>query len=134
MASPPRFSIAAISLVAALSGCVSPSPVSDGCGNVTQLFFGLAVPGGGEIGEAEWQAFLAETVTPRFPDGFTVFDGRGQYRQDGAVIREPSRMLAVAHRCDSAAESALREIVDDYKRRFRQESVLRIDLRGRVSF
>ena len=30
--------------------------------------------------DAEWTEFAARTITPNFPDGFTVFDGDGQWR------------------------------------------------------
>ena len=32
------------------------------------------------VDASEWEAFLAERITPRFPAGFTVFDAYGQWR------------------------------------------------------
>src|SRR5437016_3726037 len=47
----------------------------------TELYFGRSIPGGGEVSAAEWQRFLADVVTPRFPNGFTIVDAAGQYRE-----------------------------------------------------
>ena len=44
------------------------------------LYFGRDKPSGGEVSEAEWAAFLAESVTPRFPDGLSVLPVEGQTR------------------------------------------------------
>ena len=45
----------------------------------TELFFGLLKPNGTEVNDAEFQQFLDREVTPRFPDGFTVISGQGQF-------------------------------------------------------
>src|SRR3982751_5533121 len=45
----------------------------------TELYCGLSRPEGGRIADAEWSQFLDEVVTPRFPEGFSVLDGYGQY-------------------------------------------------------
>ncbi len=47
---------------------------------VAELFFGRNIRGRAPLTEAEWRAFAAEIVTPNFPDGFTVFDGDGQWQ------------------------------------------------------
>lgn len=36
------------------------------------------------VSDEDWRAFLAAEVTPRFPDGLTVIDAAGQWR-DGAA-------------------------------------------------
>ena len=35
------------------------------------LYLGRDKPAGGEVSDAEWASFLADTVTPRFPAGLT---------------------------------------------------------------
>jgi hypothetical protein len=42
----------------------------------TTLYFGLARPAG-TISRKEWKAFVAEEVTPRFPQGFTTWEAQG---------------------------------------------------------
>src|SRR3954463_6899250 len=46
----------------------------------TELYFGTDKPDGAAVTEEEWTRFLAEEVTARFPDGFTVLEGYGQFR------------------------------------------------------
>ena len=90
----------------------------------TTLYFGLSRPAG-TIGGPQWQAFLREQVTPRFPSGLTVWDAHGQWRRpNGTIGRERAKVLLVVHDGGSAARTALGEIVAVYKQTFEQESVL----------
>jgi len=90
----------------------------------TTLYFGLSRPAG-TIGETEWQAFLREQVTPRFPEGLTVWDADGQWRRpNGRIGRERAKVLLVVHDGRPAARAALSELVARYKQTFQQESVL----------
>ncbi|MDU7190162.1 MAG: DUF3574 domain-containing protein, partial [Enterobacter sp.] len=69
----------------------------------TTLYFGLNRPAGAQITGNEWQQFVDQDVTPRFRDGLTVFDARGQWLgNDGKVAREPSKALMLIHANDSA--------------------------------
>ena len=53
----------------------------------TTLYFGLTHRAG-RVSESQWQAFLREEVTPRFPDGLTVWQTDGQWRKsDGRIGR-----------------------------------------------
>ena len=45
----------------------------------TTLYFGTARPKG-SVSELEWQMFLRDEVTARFPEGLTVWDAEGQWR------------------------------------------------------
>lgn len=61
---------------------------------VEQLFFGRNMPGGQVVSDSAWINFLSEVVTPRFPDGLTVFQAAGQWRgADGKIEREASFVL-----------------------------------------
>ena len=42
-----------------------------------ELFMGRSNASGEVVDDDAWATFLGETVTPRFPDGLTVLDGRG---------------------------------------------------------
>jgi Protein of unknown function (DUF3574) len=90
-----------------------------------RLYFGR-VHAAGIVGEEEWAAFLAEEVTPRFPEGLTVWLADGQWR-DGTnrlTVREPTFVLEVVHSHRSNRDAQLKAIVTAYKRRFSQQSVL----------
>ena len=57
----------------------------------TTLYFGLARPKG-SVSELEWQMFLRDEVTKRFPDGLTVWEAEGQWRTPaGSIDHEQSR-------------------------------------------
>ncbi|MCZ7647716.1 MAG: DUF3574 domain-containing protein [Planctomycetota bacterium] len=101
----------------------------------TECYFGLNVPAGGRVSDADWQGFLDAEITPRFRDGLTVLDAYGQYlAQDGRLAREPSKLLILFHPPSAEADARLRAIVDAYKRRFRQESVLVARMPAEVRF
>jgi len=60
----------------------------------TELYFGRSIPGGGMVSDDEWDKFLAEVVTPRFPNGFTILKATGQYREtNGTIDKEPSEIM-----------------------------------------
>jgi hypothetical protein len=100
------------------------------------LYFGTAIPGGtGTVSATDWDAFLRDTVTPRFPDGLTVLAANGQWRgADGVVVREPSYVLELLHPGEASAEREIAAIVQAYKTRFRQEAVMRVTSPACVSF
>jgi hypothetical protein len=90
------------------------------------LYFGRNRPNGGTVSDAEWQSFLYEVVTPRFPAGLTTVEATGQWRgRSGVVERERAGVLTVFHAGDEAARRAVAEVAAEYKRRFQQEAVLR---------
>ena len=83
-----------------------------------------------------WRRFVDREITPRFPDGFTVLDGHGQWRKPGEarVIREPSTVLLVAMPDAPERRARLAEVAEAYKRRFAQESVVTLLTPSCVSF
>lgn len=92
-----------------------------------KLFFGRNRGGVEVVSDAAWGGFLAEEVTPRFPDGLTVFDAAGQWRGPAGVIAgERSKVLLVLAEPGAESMRLTREIAEAYKNRFDQESVLRV--------
>jgi Protein of unknown function (DUF3574) len=90
------------------------------------LYFGRNRPSGGLVSDAEWQSFLDEVVTPRFPAGLTVIDAKGQWRgESGRVEQEKAEILTLFHPGDAAARRAVDQVIHEYQRRFQQEAVLR---------
>lgn len=100
----------------------------DGMDTFTELnaYFGQEKGDGETVSEEEWQTFLADTVTPRFPDGLTVLDARGQWldTDQGRLYRESTKVLNVLVPDDAsnASVAAIREISDIYKARFEQQA------------
>ena len=129
-----------LAVILATAGCdsaaedVGPAPGADAtCDSGdrmirTELFFGLHRRDAPAVTADEWQGFVDEVVTPRFADGLTQFDIDGQYRAStGELIREDSRLIMLLHDGGQAASDSIEAIREEYKRRFDQESVLRID-------
>jgi Protein of unknown function (DUF3574) len=102
----------------------------------TELFFGSAQPDGSTVSEQEFRLFLDQEVTPRFPDGLTLLVGLGQFRHaSGVVVQERSMLLVLLYPSNEPDRvGRIEAIRDAYKRRFRQESVLRLDTTAQVSF
>jgi len=101
----------------------------------TELYFGRDKPDGSVVRDDEWKDFLDREVTPRFPAGFTVLDGTGQYRdKSGKIVKEPSKVLVFLYsKADrKPAGSKINEIRAAYCKQFQQESVLRLDFRKAV--
>lgn len=104
---------------------------------VSEAYFGRAVRGRAEVSEAEWTAFLAEVVTPAFPDGLTALDGQGQWRgRDGRILRERSKvlLLVLPGQDAAAARARLLPVEEAWKRRFDQQSVLTVHRPACVAF
>ena len=117
-----RFSIRPLVFVVMLAvACCATAPTAFS----DRLFFGRSIPGGGDVTEAQWNAFVQEVIVPRFPEGFTLWRGSGHWRgDDGAAVSEPASVLEVVHPATPSADAKLREIAQIYRQRFNQEAVL----------
>lgn len=100
-----------------------------------ELLLGASRADGRAIGDEEWRAFLDAEVTPRFPDGLTVLTGDGQWRNStGRITRERSRVMLVWYIPRATSSTDVDAIREAYKKQFAQESVMRVDGAGCVSF
>lgn len=96
---------------------------------------GRSGPGGEVVSDAEWESFLAESVTPRFPDGLSVVDAAGQWRSSsGDIVRERSKLLVILAPPGTEALELTSEIARDYRLRFDQDAVLRSSTNACVDF
>jgi hypothetical protein len=85
-----------------------------------QLLFGRSV-----APEPAWADFLATSVTPRFPDGLTALDGRGQWLspRTGRISHEESSVLILLVAPAADLRARLDAVREEYKARFQQQSV-----------
>jgi hypothetical protein len=152
---PNRFLLAALFL--AIGGCASPPPASvhtkDPASSTlqgdtlrpaqaqwlrTELYFSVgSLDGKGDvISPARWREFLDQEVTPRFPDGFSVLDAYGQWRDRGA--KEPERLgtkvIVILHANDVQHGKDIEAIRLAWKRITGDLSVLRLSQPAEVSF
>jgi hypothetical protein len=116
---------------ASSDGMVAPAPACQS-GQIAmsrlELLFGAGRKGKPAVNDRQWSAFVDREVTPRFPDGLTMFEGRGQWRDgNGAVRKESMRMLVIWYAPDARRDAEVEAIRDAYKARFAQESVMRVD-------
>ena len=95
---------------------------------------GRGVDGVEVVSDADWEAFLADTITPRFPDGLSVIDVAGQGSSGGVVDRERTKMLLVLAPPGDEPMDRIDEIGEEYKQRFNQNSVLRVVTEACVAF
>jgi len=100
-----------------------------------RLYFGQEM-NGKAIAPAAWRDFLTRSVTPLFPDGFTVYDATGQWRDTAthAVIREPSRVIEIIAPDSRALREHVEELRKAYRNRFHQQSVGLLTLPGCGTF
>jgi hypothetical protein len=89
----------------------------------TTLYFGLGRPKG-MVSELEWQVFLRDEVTPRFPLGLTVWEAEGQWQSQGGIGHERTKVLLLVHPDTPVAREAIQAVITRYRKAFEQESVL----------
>jgi hypothetical protein len=110
-------------LLAAPMALSATAPRAETMGAVeTTLYFGLRTDDGTGISDQAWGRFLADVVTPLFPDGLTVLDAYGQSGDHGAepgsVTSQLTRMLIVVHPDSEAAIAAVFAIKTAWHERF----------------
>ncbi|MGE8227298.1 MAG: DUF3574 domain-containing protein [Stenotrophomonas sp.] len=99
----------------------------------SELYFGVGEETGPSaraqtdvISDAQWRAFLDKEVTPRFPDGLTVFDAYGQWLFRGAP--EPNRLrtkvLVILHEDSPQRRNDIEAIRLAWKQATKHQSVL----------
>jgi hypothetical protein len=93
--------------------------------HVAELMFGRDIAGKVGVSEAAWARFVATEMTPRFPDGLTITDAIGQWRDrhNGTIVHEPSKRVEIVLPGHSDDTRRLQAIVTAYKRQFHQQSV-----------
>jgi uncharacterized protein DUF3574 len=127
--------VAAAALSAAIDVGSAPAARAEVCAPPTsamqqvEMYFGWSVKGLPVVSVQAWSQFLASEVTPKFPDGLTVFDANGQWRSsDGRVYREATHVVLILYQADATTEGKIEAIRAAYKKQFHQENApLRVD-------
>lgn len=103
---------------------------------VVDLMFGRNIGTRVGVSEKAFRAFVDREVTSRFPDGFTLLDTVGQYRHPGTrtIVKEPGKQLTIALADEQRDIDRVREVVEAYKARFKQQSVAVMAHRSCVAF
>lgn len=130
-----RVAFAAVLMLAACApqvpSCAPPAVAASGF----EVYFGRDKPGG-EVTEAEWQGFVDEILSPRFPDGLTVLDAKGLWRdpRSGKILGERTKLVLITAPDAAVARQVIEAAVADYQRRFDQHTVLRVERPGCAIF
>jgi hypothetical protein len=92
---------------------------------VAELLFGRKIGDRLGVSEAQWGRFVDREISPRFPDGLTVLDAKGEWRDTArnTIVHEPSKLVEIVLPGKPDDIDALNRIAQAYKSRFRQQSV-----------
>ena len=82
------------------------------------------------------EQFLAREVTPRFPDGLTVYETYGQWRDPKrkVIVREKSRVMRIIVAPTRRRRRRSKAVAEAYKKQFGQKSVGIVTRTACVSF
>jgi len=125
-------SVAILVLAVAASGCLPASrretpSARVGPTHLERLYFGRNIADTAVVTDSAWGTFVRDVLTPRFPEGATVWDASGQWRApNGVLVREPSYVVELLHRATPESEARVQGVIDAYKTRFAQQAVLRM--------
>ncbi len=105
-------------------------------GYAAELLFGRNIGERLGVSEEDWQGFLDAEISPRFPDGLTVLDAKGQWRDTatGRIVAEPSKLLVLVFFNEDDGRGKAGAIARAYKVRFDQQAVLTVIRPACVSF
>ena len=92
---------------------------------IAEMWFGRKIGDRIAVTEAKWARFVDREITPKFPDGLSVVDARGQWLDSvrNIIVREPSKLVTIVLPGKGGDNERLQQIIDAYKRLFREQSV-----------
>jgi hypothetical protein len=92
---------------------------------VAELLFGRDIGRRIGVSESAWTRFVAHELTSRFPDGLTVTDAIGQWRDPASrrIVREPAKKVEIVMPGNGDDQERLAAAVKAYKKEFHQRSV-----------
>jgi hypothetical protein len=99
-----------------------------------ELIFGTERQSLPPVTDEEWKTFVDDEIAQRFPDGFTLLDGQGEWRGSRGIVREKSHVLIIWYSPSPEQQDKIEALRSIYKKRFGQDSVARIDGSDCVAF
>ena len=117
-----------LAILTATGACAHATrPVGLKATHVERLYFGRNIGDTAVVSDSAWIGFVKTVLTPAFPEGATVWDAAGQWRApNGDLVREPSFVVELVHVATPDIEVRVQHVMAEYKRRFSQQSVLRV--------
>ena len=128
----PHYWLMVVALWLTLAGCSAGSDAGTRCLLAKEvpslsvtLYFGRAIAGRLPVSDAEWGGFVRSDLAPRFPDGFTVTEATGQWRNPatGLAEHEQTKVVQAVLKPDSTIAQRVGMVSDAYRRLFHQDAV-----------
>lgn len=138
-----RFTGLILTTALVLAPIFGPASAADTCPSAGQkqmilirLYFGERIGGRNFVSSQAWRNFLSDAVTPRFPDGFTVYDAAGQWMNPATrkILREPSKIVEIATVDAGDLAARIDGVANEYRARFHQRSVGIVTTQACASF
>jgi hypothetical protein len=100
----------------------------------TDLYFGMSIPGGGNVSPEQWQRFSDSIVSPLFPEGYTEGNVAGKWRdtESHLTITEQTKVLTFIGKKSKIRQKNLDTLIHIYKLKYQQQAVLRTDAKVRI--
>lgn len=115
----------------AFTSCCAPKFVSNYI--KTELYFGLSKKNG-VVTEQQWNDFKINYISKRF-SGYTELKSKGFWTNaKGETVSENSRVIIYLNKGTKKDSLDIVYVIDRYKERFDQESVLKIEFPVKASF
>src|SRR5687768_14192233 len=122
-----RASVLAFTIILTTACASAGRPPGLKAAHVERLYFGRNIGDTATVSDSAWNHFVRAVLTPAFPEGATVWDAAGQWRApNGELVRERSFVVELVHLVTPDVEVRVQRVMDDYKRMFAQQSVLRL--------
>ncbi|TLY50226.1 MAG: DUF3574 domain-containing protein [Gammaproteobacteria bacterium] len=136
-------------LICLLASCAAPTPALRPARGAeqrvetehwlrTELYFGIGPLDdvSAAAHQQRWREFLDREITPRFPDGLTIYDVHGQWRASGRseIQHERSKEVMLIYRDTAQHRADIEAIRAAWKKLSGDESVLRVTQPAEVAF
>lgn len=123
--------VAVLLLGFALTGCstleIAGCPAGQASLRTAQVFFARDDGKGVAVSDAAFRKFVADEVTPRFPQGLSVLDGGAQWRGEAnKMIRESAKVVSVAIPTGRNSSHPINAVRGAYRSRFKLDSQVQI--------
>ena len=102
----------------------------------TSLYFGQSRPDGSTVSEEEWNAFKNTYILKVFKKGATTIPVSGNWYDPDQrhLITENTYIVVCVYKRSDSLSHEIDNLRDQYKKLHRQQSVLRVDRKVKVSF